>query len=82
MTLHAEEEMARDGFSVFDIEHAILNGRIVLRQKDTETKQWKYVIRGPGLSARSLDVVFRLSRGRRLIIITVFAVRHRNGMSS
>ena len=33
MTLHAEEEMADDDLSIFDIERIILTGRIVERQK-------------------------------------------------
>lgn len=32
MTLHAEEEMSEDGFTVFDVERAILTGEIVERQ--------------------------------------------------
>lgn len=31
MTLHAEEEMNDDGFSIFDVERAILTGSIVER---------------------------------------------------
>lgn len=33
MTLHAEEEMENDNLSIFDIENAILTGKIVERQK-------------------------------------------------
>lgn len=31
MTLHAEEEMEQDGFSIFDVEHALLTGTIISR---------------------------------------------------
>ena len=34
MTVHAEEEMDADGLSIFDIENAVLTGRIVERQVD------------------------------------------------
>jgi hypothetical protein len=44
MTLHAEEEMDSDDLSIFDVEHTILTGRIVERQKDNETSEWKYLI--------------------------------------
>ena len=37
MTLHAEEEMNNDDLSIFDIEHALLTGQIIERQKDAET---------------------------------------------
>ncbi len=34
MTVHAEEEMNDDGLTVFDVEHSILSGAIIERQKD------------------------------------------------
>ena len=34
MTVHAWEEMESDGLSVFDVESAILSGRITERQLD------------------------------------------------
>jgi hypothetical protein len=46
MTLHAEEEMDDDELSIFDIERCILTGKIIERQKDRDTEEWKYVIEG------------------------------------
>ena len=46
LTAHAEEEMDEDGLSIFDVESAILTGRIVGRQRDPRTREPKYVIRG------------------------------------
>ena len=43
MTTHADEEADADGLSVFDVECAILVGKIMERQKDPETGAWKYV---------------------------------------
>lgn len=37
MSIHAEEEMNDDGLTIFYIEHALLNGEIVERQKDLLT---------------------------------------------
>ncbi|MGH2359682.1 MAG: DUF4258 domain-containing protein [bacterium] len=34
MTLHAEEEMEEDGVAIFDVEIALLSGRVVGRQID------------------------------------------------
>ena len=48
MTTHADEEADADDFSVLDVENAILTGKIVERQKETETGEWKYVISGEG----------------------------------
>jgi len=44
VTLHAVEEMDDDCFSIFDIEHCILHGQIIERQKEQKTAEWKYVL--------------------------------------
>lgn len=40
MTLHAEEEMADDGCTIFDVERAVLTGEIVERQQDHQSGEW------------------------------------------
>jgi hypothetical protein len=40
MTLHAEEEMADDGLTIFDVERALLTGEIVERQEDYQSGDW------------------------------------------
>ncbi|HLL14680.1 MAG TPA: DUF4258 domain-containing protein [Pyrinomonadaceae bacterium] len=72
MTLHAEEEMDSDDLSIFDVEQAILTGRIGERQKDTETGEWKYLIRGKSIEGRDVVAVSKLSSTGKLIIITVY----------
>jgi Domain of unknown function (DUF4258) len=44
--LHAEEEMKEDDLSIFDVERMILTGDIIERQRDQETGEWKYLVRG------------------------------------
>ena len=44
MILHAEEEMNNDGLTIYDLESAILTGKIVERQRDRETAELKYCI--------------------------------------
>jgi hypothetical protein len=39
MTLHAEEEMEDDGLSILDVEHIILIGEIIERQREQETRE-------------------------------------------
>ncbi|OGW17789.1 MAG: hypothetical protein A3G93_15260 [Nitrospinae bacterium RIFCSPLOWO2_12_FULL_45_22] len=34
LTIHGEEEMDNDSLSIYDLEHRILTGRILERQKD------------------------------------------------
>lgn len=46
MTIHALEEMDDDNLTVFDIEHCFLTGKIVKCQKDQDTAEWKYRLKG------------------------------------
>lgn len=73
MTLHAVEEMEDEGLSIFDLERAILTGKIVRRQKDEETREWKYLVDGRSLSQDEVVVVAKLSPTDKLVIITVYA---------
>lgn len=50
MTVHGHEEMEADRLTVFDVEHCILAGEIVERQKDRRTGEWKYLVEGKTLS--------------------------------
>ena len=72
MTLHAEEEMSDDGFTVLDVEHGILTGVIAERQRDAVTAEVKHVIHGLSEDGRMLSVAVKLSPTGRLVIITVF----------
>jgi hypothetical protein len=72
MTLHAEEEMDDDGLSIFDIEHAILTSQIIERQKETETGEWKYLVKRKSIEGKDVVTVSKLSSTVRLIIITVY----------
>lgn len=49
MTVHAEEEMDADELTVFDVESAVLSGSIVERQRDRQTREAKYLVRGRAL---------------------------------
>lgn len=72
MTLHAEEEMADDGLTIFDVERAVLTGEIVERQEDHQSGDWKYLITGQTVNNQVLTVVARLSVVKKLVIITVY----------
>jgi len=74
MTLHAEEEMSDDDLSIFDVERAILAGRIVERQKDRGSADWKYLIEGEAIAGDLVAVVAKLSITGKLVIITVYLV--------
>ena len=72
MSVHAEEEMDDDGLTIFDIEHVLLNGEIVERQKDYQTGEWKYLVEGRTLGSEVTIVVTKLSLTGKLVIITIY----------
>jgi hypothetical protein len=72
MTLHAEEEMNDDDLSIFDVEHCILIGTIVERQRDAMTTEWKYRIVGETFGGSRVEVVAKLGMTDKLVIITVY----------
>jgi len=74
MTTHADEEADADDFTLFDVESAILTGKIVERQKEAETGEWKYVISGEAVDGRPMSVVAKFgSSVQMLYILTVYA---------
>ena len=72
MTLHAEEEMDSDNLEIFDVENAVLTGRIIERQRDRITREWKYLLRGQTLSETSVIVVLKLSPTGKAVILTIY----------
>ncbi|MBM3131493.1 MAG: DUF4258 domain-containing protein [Chloroflexi bacterium] len=72
MTIHAEEEMNDDELTIFDIEHAILTGAVIGKQRDSSTNEWKYLLRGCTLTSKDVIVVAKLSPIGKLVIITVY----------
>ena len=74
MTLHAEEEMTDDNLSIFDVERGILTGRIIERQKDHATAEWKYLVEGETITGNLAVVVAKLSVTGKLVIITAYLV--------
>lgn len=62
--------MEEDGLTVLDVESAILTGHVVQRQKDRETGQWKYGIRGETIDGVTIDVVAKFSFNQVVIITT------------
>jgi len=72
MTVHGHEEMEADRLTVFDVEHCILTGEIVERQKDLRTGEWKYLVEGETLSGHRAVVVSTVGATGKLVIITVY----------
>ena len=72
MSIHAEEEMADDGLTIFDVEHVLLTGKIVERQWDPRTSEWKYLVEGRTRGSEFAIVVTKLSLTGKLVVITVY----------
>ena len=72
MTAHAEEEMEDDGLSIFDIEHAVLDGAIVERQREAGTNEYKYRLEGPTIGGKDMVVVLKMGPTGKVVMITVF----------
>ena len=72
MTVHAEEEMGADDLTIFDVESAVLSGRVVERQRDRETREAKYLVQGRGLDDEAVVVVAKVSSTRKMVIVTAY----------
>ena len=72
VSFHALEELEKDGLTALDVEHVILNGSILARQRDRWTGEWKYVVRGHVSELYAAAVVAKLASTGNLVIITVF----------
>jgi hypothetical protein len=64
--------MDEDKLSIFDVERAILTGKILERQKDTKMGEWKYLIQGQTIDNSIIEIVAKLSQTNKMVIITVY----------
>ena len=74
VTLHAEEDMAEDGLSIFDVEQSIQTGAIVARYRDHVTVGYRYLVEGQTIAGHPIIVVGKLSTGGTLVIVTVYRI--------
>ncbi|HUF50196.1 MAG TPA: DUF4258 domain-containing protein [Longimicrobiales bacterium] len=72
VSIHADEEMNADGFTIFDVERAILTGTILEQQRDRDTQEHKYRLRGTAVSERDVELVAKLGATGKMVIITVY----------
>lgn len=74
LTLHGHEEMEADGLTVYDVEHVILTGRIVERQRDRPRRECKYLVEGETLSGDAARVVSEVGPTGKLVVVTVYVL--------
>ncbi len=73
-TRHAIEEMAEDGLDIFDVENAIMSGKIT-RMITNDPRGTKYTIIGFSSDERTvIGVVGRFTQTMTYLIITVYEV--------
>ncbi|MGO9275332.1 MAG: DUF4258 domain-containing protein [Terriglobia bacterium] len=79
MSAHAMEEMAEDGLTIVDVEHAILGGHMVGVWMD-DPRGTRYIVEGVAADQRTLvGVVGRLTGSGRYLIITVYRLYEMGG---
>ncbi|HQV93159.1 MAG TPA: DUF4258 domain-containing protein [Anaerolineales bacterium] len=54
------------------VESAILSGKIIERQKDQSSGEWKYLVKCESLAGESVATVTKIGPTDKLIIITVY----------
>lgn len=72
MTLHAEDEMDADQLTIYDVEHIVLTGSVIERQKDQTPAEWKFVVNGRTLADAGASVVVKFGPTGKRVFITVF----------
>ena len=73
LSSHAEDEMHDDGLERYDVEHAILKGRIQ-KKLSKDIRGTRYRIEGPAKDGRLVHVICRFKEDENLIIITVYVL--------
>ena len=72
VTLHGHEETEADRLTMYDVEHVILTERIVERQRDERTNEWKYLVGGETLEGDAAVVAGKIGPTRKVVVLTVY----------
>lgn len=72
VSIHAAEELDDDNLTILDLENIILTGAVVERQRDRQTREVKYVVRGHTLSDIPVETVVKIAPEGNLFVITVY----------
>ncbi len=74
LTEHADDEAIADGFDVYDIEFATMNGKI----RRSWPTSGKYEIVGSSLDGHPMGIVCRITETGKVRVITVYEDRRKN----
>lgn len=71
LTEHANDEAMAADLDIYDVEYAILSGRI----RRTWAREGKYEVIGSSLDGRPIGIVCRITEGGKVRVITVYEDR-------
>ena len=74
VTQHAADELEDDNLTIHDLENIVLSGQIVDRQRDRETQEIKYIVRGRACDGRVAEAVGKIASWSALVFITAYVV--------
>lgn len=69
---HAANELDDDEISIFDVETIILTGEIIERQRDAQTRERKYVVKGETLDSEAACCVVKIGPTGQIVVITAW----------
>ena len=69
---HAANELDDDEINVLDVEEIILTGSIIARQRDQQTRERKYVIRGATLAREAACCVVKVGPTGQVVLVTAW----------
>ncbi len=69
---HAADELDDDEISILDVENIILPREITERQRDAQTRERKYVIKGETLDNEAACCVVKIGPTGQVVIITAW----------
>jgi hypothetical protein len=72
VSIHAAEELDDDNLTVLDLENIVLTGAIVERQRDRQTREVKYIVRGRTLSDGFAEAVVKFAPDGALFVLTIY----------
>ena len=74
VSLHAAEALEDDKLTILDLENIVLTGEIAERQRDRQTREVKFIIRGRTIAGQKAEVVAKFGQIGALFIITIYCV--------
>ena len=72
LSIHAAEELEDDNLTILDFENIVLTGAIVERQRDRQTREIKYMVRGNTLSGVPAEAVVKIAAVGNLFPLSVY----------